>query len=74
MELLVLVPTIGLLALYIAYKEWLNVAHRQWLSELDLFKRRLAAYDQLKSAVMCVRAMARFRKPMPTASLKRGRT
>lgn len=56
MELLVLVPTIGFLALYIAYKEWLNVAHRQWLSELDLFKRRLAAYDQLKSAVMCVRA------------------
>jgi hypothetical protein len=51
MELLILVPIIGLVALYIAYKEWLDVAHRQWQAELDLFKRRLAAYDELKSAV-----------------------
>ena len=56
MELLVLVPTIALLAIYIAYKEWLNIAYRQWLTELDLFKRRLAAYEQLKSAVAPVRA------------------
>ena len=51
MELLILVPILGLLALYIAYKEWLNIAYRQWQAEMDLFKRRLAAYDQLKSAV-----------------------
>lgn len=51
MELLILVPILGLLALYIAYKEWLNIAYRQWQAEMDLFKRRLAAYDGLKSAV-----------------------
>ena len=51
MELLILVPILGLLALYIAYKEWLNIAYRQWQAEMDLFKRRLAAYDELKSAV-----------------------
>lgn len=56
MELVVLVPIIGLLALYIAYKEWLNIAYRQWSTELDLFKRRLAAYEQLKSAALSVRA------------------
>ena len=51
MELLILVPIFGLLALCIAYKEWLNIACRQWQAEMDLFKRRLAAYDGLKSAV-----------------------
>jgi hypothetical protein len=56
MELLVLVPIFALLGIYIAYKEWLNVAHRQWLSELDLFKKRLAAYEQLKIAVAPLRA------------------
>jgi hypothetical protein len=58
MELLILVPIIGLLALYIAYKEWLNIAYRQWQAEMDLFKRRLAAYDELKSAVGRVSAGA----------------
>jgi hypothetical protein len=56
MELLVLVPVLGLLGIYIAYKEWLNVAYRQWQAELDLFKKRLAAYEQLKSAVGDIRA------------------
>ena len=56
MELLVLVPIIGLLVVYIAYKEWLNIAYRQWQAELDLFKRRLAVYEQLKSAIGRVRA------------------
>lgn len=56
MELLVLVPIIGLLVAYIAYKEWLNIAYRQWQAELDLFKRRLAVYQQLKSAIGRVRA------------------
>ncbi len=55
MEFLVLVLTIGLLFIYIAYKEWLNIAYKQWLTELDLFKRRLAAYEQLKIAVAPVR-------------------
>jgi len=40
----------------VAFKEWLDVAHKQWLSELDLFKRRLAAYEQLKTAVEPLRA------------------
>ena len=56
MELLVLVSIIGLLVVYIAYKEWLNIAYRQWQAELDLFKRRLAVYEQLKSAIGRVRA------------------
>lgn len=51
MELLILVPIVALLAGYIAYKEWLNIAYRQWQAEMDLFKRRLAAYDLLKNAV-----------------------
>ena len=50
MELLILVPILGLLALYIAYKEWLNIAYRQWQAEMDLFKRRLAADDEPKVA------------------------
>ena len=56
MELLFLVPVIGLLAIYVVYRDWLNVAYRQWLSELDLFKKRLAVYEQLKSAVERVHA------------------
>jgi hypothetical protein len=56
MELLFLVPIIGLLAIYIAYREWLNAAHRQWLGELDLFKKRLAVYEALKGAVGRVHA------------------
>jgi hypothetical protein len=33
-----------------------NIAYRQRLAELDLFKRRLATYEQLKIAVAPVRA------------------
>jgi hypothetical protein len=55
MEFLVLIPTFAILVI-VAYKEWLNIAYRQWLKELDLFKRRLAAYEQLKIAVAPVRA------------------
>ena len=51
MELLVLLVAIfGLLAISA------NSAYRLELSELDLFKRRLAAYEQLKSAVRRVGA------------------
>jgi hypothetical protein len=56
MELIILILTLALLGLYIVYKEWLNVAHEQWLSEIDLFKKRLAAYEQLKLAMAPVRA------------------
>ena len=45
MELLVLILTVSFLFVYVAFKEWMNVAYRQWLTELDLFKRRLAAYE-----------------------------
>ena len=33
-----------------------SIAYRLELSQLDLFKRRLAAYEQLKSVVRCVGA------------------
>jgi hypothetical protein len=57
MEFLILtVPAIVVLGLYIAYKEWLNTAYRQWLSELDLFKKRLAVYERLKGAVAPISA------------------
>jgi len=56
MELLVLVPTVALLVIYTAYKQWLNIAYRQWLTERDLFERRLGAYEQLKIAVAPLRA------------------
>lgn len=56
MELLLLIPVFGFLTIYVAYKEWLTVAHKQWLAEHDLFKRRLQAYDQLKLALAPVRA------------------
>lgn len=56
MELLVLVSIFALLAIYVAYKEAANIAYRRWLSELDLFKRRLAVYEQLKIAVAPVHA------------------
>ena len=51
MELLVLVAIVGFLVIISA-----NIAYRLELSELDLFKRRLAAYEQLKSAVRHVGA------------------
>jgi len=56
MELLILIPTFALVVIYVGYKEWLNIAYRQWLAELDLFKRRLAAYEKLKIAVAPLRA------------------
>jgi hypothetical protein len=56
MELLILILTVALLFVYVAFKDWMNVAYRQWLTELDLFKRRLAAYEQLKTAVAPVQA------------------
>lgn len=57
MELvLLMVPTIAVFGIYIAYKERLNIAYRQWLTEFDLFERRLAAYNGLKIAVAPVNA------------------
>jgi hypothetical protein len=57
MELLVLIPTIAFLVIYVVYKEWLNASYRQWATEMDLFKKRLATYEQLKIAVAPIRAM-----------------
>ena len=39
-----------------AYREWLNAAHGRWLGELDLYKKRLSAYEELKRAVGPLRA------------------
>jgi hypothetical protein len=50
MDFLFLVPIIGLLFIYAVERER-NFAYRQRLAELDLFKRRFVAYEQLKSAV-----------------------
>ena len=54
-KLLLLNPVLALVTVLVAFKEWLDIIHRQWLSELDLFKRRLAAYEQLKMAVAPLR-------------------
>ena len=51
MELLFLIPVLAFVAIYAAYSEWLNAPHRRWLGELDLYKRRLSAYEELKRAV-----------------------
>jgi hypothetical protein len=56
MELLLLIPVLAFVTVFVAFKEWLNLAHKRWLTELDLFKRRLAAYEQLKTAVAPLRA------------------
>lgn len=56
MELLLLIPVLAFVTVLVAFKEWLDVTHRQWTSELDLFKRRLAAYERLKTAVAPLRA------------------
>jgi hypothetical protein len=50
MELLFLIPVLAFVAIYAAYREWLNDAHRR-LGELDLYKRRVSAYEELKRAV-----------------------
>jgi hypothetical protein len=60
MELLILmVPVIAVFGVYIVFKEWLNTAYKQWQTELDLFERRLAAYERLKIAVAPVNASGR---------------
>ena len=60
MELeILMVPTIAVFGVYIVFKEWLNTAYKQWQTELDLFKRRLAAYERLKIAVAPVNASGR---------------
>jgi hypothetical protein len=51
MELIVIVLSLGFLFVISA-----NIAYRLELRELDLFTRRLAAYEQLKSVVRCLGA------------------
>jgi len=55
MEPLVLIPTI-LSAIHIVFSHSTYIAYRQWLTERDLFKRRHAAYEQLKIAAASVSA------------------
>ena len=55
MELLVIVLSLGFLFVISA-----NIAYRLELRELDLFTRRLAAYEQLKSVVRCLGAQGAF--------------
>jgi hypothetical protein len=43
MEILFLISVLVFVAIYAAYREWLNAAHRRWLGELDLYKKRLSA-------------------------------
>ena len=56
MELLLLNAVLVFVIVLVAFREWLNATHKQWLSELDLFKRRVAAYEQLKTAVAPLRS------------------
>ena len=56
MELLLLNAVLVFVIVLVAFREWLNATHKQWLSELDLFKRRVAAYEQLKRAVAPLRS------------------
>lgn len=56
MEILFLISVLVFVAMYAAYREWLNAAHRRWLGELDLYKKRLSAYEELKRAVGPLRA------------------
>jgi hypothetical protein len=56
MEILLLISVLVFVAIYAAYREWLNAAHRRWLGELDLYKKRLSAYEELKRAVGPLRA------------------
>jgi hypothetical protein len=51
MELLLLIPALIFVAIYAVFREWLNAAHRRWLGSLDLYQRRLSAYDELRCAV-----------------------
>jgi hypothetical protein len=37
MEILFLISVLLFVAIYAAYREWLNAAHRRWLGELDLY-------------------------------------
>ena len=55
MELLLLIPVLAFVTVLVAFREWLNSTHKQWLSELDLSRKRLAAYEQLKTAVAPLR-------------------
>lgn len=56
MEILLLIPVLAFAAIYAVYREWLNATHRRWLAELDLYKKRLATYEELKRSVAPLRA------------------
>jgi hypothetical protein len=74
MELLFLITVLAFVALYVAYREWLNATHKRWVMELDLFKKRLATYEELKSPWRRCGRGAKFRKATLTASQGQWRT
>lgn len=55
MELLLLVPVLAFVAIYAVFREWLNAAHRRWQGALELYQRRLSAYEELRRAVGSLR-------------------
>ena len=65
MEILFLISVLVFVAIYAAYREWLNAAHRRWLGELDLYKKRLSAYDELKRAVGPLRGAGQVSQEPP---------
>lgn len=56
MELLLLIPVLAFAAIYAVFREWLNAAHRRWVGELELYQKRLSAYEELRCAVGPLRA------------------
>jgi len=55
MELLFLIPILTLAAIYALYREWLHRARRRLARELDLLRRRIGIYEELKGAVQPLR-------------------
>jgi hypothetical protein len=55
MELLFTIPIVAFVTVLVAFKAWLYASDKQRLSKVDLFNRRVAAYEQLKTAVAPLR-------------------
>jgi hypothetical protein len=85
MELLFIIPVLTFAAIYAAYREWLHRARRRLARELDLLRRRVSIYEELKGAVqpLCeegsvsrsdvdrfARALAEIRPPLFDADLE----
>lgn len=60
MEILLLTLVLAFAAIYAVYREWLNAAHRRWLGDLDLYEKRLSAYEELTRAVAPLRTVGQI--------------